>query len=103
MHGQTDTTSALTATFSGGGYDGWCGGSGLCNAPLEFVATTIRAPELNAGRAATCIELLLASLLIFSGRRRPGSLQWPPAASLATRWQAFRHGYTPLNPRKYCL
>ena len=34
MHGQTDGTWALTATFAGGGSDGWCGGSGFCNTPL---------------------------------------------------------------------
>ena len=69
MHGQTDSTEALTATFSGGGSDGWCGGSGFCNAPLEFIATKINAPELNAGGAATCVELLLAGLLMIGGKR----------------------------------
>jgi hypothetical protein len=78
--GQTDTfKGGLLLTFSAGGSEGFCGGSGFCNAPIVLTATGVqKAPELNTDGALTSFLLLVGSVLVLRGRRSAAKVELDP-------------------------
>jgi hypothetical protein len=78
--GQTDTSGSFLLTFSAGGSEYFCGGSGLCNgAPIVLTATGVqKAPELNPDGAMTSFLLLVGSMLVLRGRRSAAQVELDP-------------------------
>jgi hypothetical protein len=79
--GQTDTVRGdFFLTFSAGGSEYFCGGSGSCNAPIVLTATGVqKAPELNPDGALTSFLLLVGIMLVIRGRRSAAKVELDPA------------------------
>jgi hypothetical protein len=79
--GQTDTVRGdFLLTFSAGGSEFFCGGSGSCNAPIVLTATGVqKAPELSPDGALTSFLLLVGSMLVLRGRRSAAKVELDPA------------------------
>jgi hypothetical protein len=78
--GQTDTIwGDFLLTFSAGGSEYFCGGSGSCSGPIVLTATRVQnAPELSYDGALTSFLLLVGSMLVLRGRRSAAKVELDP-------------------------